>query len=90
MEEAHPPRWHPLYPLLDYNYDKDHRAAHMEYGPMDEQLLLLKPCTHPRQLRWDERYTSYIRRASFLKLVRMVWGGLLPLKPALLSVAVDR
>jgi hypothetical protein len=38
MEEAHPPRWNPLYPLLDYDYNKDHRAAHMEYGPMDEQL----------------------------------------------------
>jgi hypothetical protein len=51
MEEAHPPRWHPLYPFLDYDYDKDHRAAHMEYGPMDEQLPLLKPRTHTRQLR---------------------------------------
>jgi hypothetical protein len=38
MEEAHPSRWNPLYPLLDYDYNKDHMAAHMEYGPMDEQL----------------------------------------------------
>jgi hypothetical protein len=48
MEEAHPPRWHPLYPLLDYDYDKDYRAAHMEYGPMDEQLPLSEVThTHP-------------------------------------------
>jgi hypothetical protein len=26
----------PAIPLLDYDYDKDHRAAHMEYGSMDE------------------------------------------------------
>jgi hypothetical protein len=90
MEEAHPPRWHPLYPLLDYDYDKDHRGAHMEYGPMDAQLPLLKPRTHTRQLRWDERYASYIRRAGFLELVRVVREGLPPLNPALLTAAVDR
>jgi hypothetical protein len=39
---------HPQYPLLDYDYDKDHRVAHMEYGSMDEQLPLLKPRTHTR------------------------------------------
>jgi hypothetical protein len=38
----------PTLPLLDYDYDKDHMAAHMEYGPMDEQLPLLKPRTHTR------------------------------------------
>jgi hypothetical protein len=81
---------HPQYPLLDYNYDKDHRAAHMEYGSMDEQLPLLKPRTHTPQLRWDEHYAPYIRRASFLELVRVVREGLTPLNPALLSAAVDR
>jgi hypothetical protein len=90
MKEAHPPRWHPLYPLLDYDYDKDHRVAHMEYRPMDEQLSLLKPRTHTRQLRWDERYTPYIWCAGFLELVHMVREGLPPLNPALLSAAVDR
>jgi hypothetical protein len=39
---------HPQYPLLDYDYDKDHRAVHMEYGSMDEQLPLLKPRTYTR------------------------------------------
>jgi hypothetical protein len=90
MEEAHPPRWHPLYPLLDYDYDKEHQAAHMEYGPIDEQLPLLKPCTHTRELKWDERYTPYIRRAGFLELVCEVWEGLPPLNIALLSVVLDR
>jgi hypothetical protein len=90
MEEAHPPRWYPLYPLLDYDYDKDHRAAHMEYGPMDEQLPLMKPHTHTRQLRWEERYAPYIWRADFLELVCVVREGLPPLNPALLSAAVDR
>jgi hypothetical protein len=89
MEEAHPPRWHPLYPLLDYDYDKDHKAAHMEYGPMDEQLPLLKLHTHTWQLRWDECYALYIRRAGFLELVRVVREGLPPLNPALLSAAMD-
>jgi hypothetical protein len=90
MEEAHPPRWHPLYPILEYDYDKDHRAAHMEYGPMDEKLPLLKLCTHTQQLRWDERYALYIRRVGFLELVRVVREGLLPLNPTLLSAVVDR
>jgi hypothetical protein len=90
MEEAHPPRWYPLYPLLDYDYDKDHTAAHMEHEPMDEQLPLLKLRTHTQQLKWDERYTQYIRRASFLELVRVVREGLPPLNPALLSATVDR
>jgi hypothetical protein len=43
MQEAPPPMSHPQYPLLDYDYDKDHRASHMEYGSMDEQMPLLKP-----------------------------------------------
>jgi hypothetical protein len=59
----------PEYPLLDYDYDKDHRAAHMEYGSMDKQL------------RWDEHYAPYIRRAGFLELVRVVREGLPPLNP---------
>jgi hypothetical protein len=46
MQEAHPPMLHPQYPLLNYDYDKDHRAAHMEYGSTDEQLPLLKPHTY--------------------------------------------
>jgi hypothetical protein len=82
--------WHLLYPLLDYDYDKDHRAAHMEYGSMDEQLPLLKPCTHTRQLRCDKRYAPYIRCADFLELVRVVREGHSPLNPALLSAVVDR
>jgi hypothetical protein len=90
MEEAHPPRWHPLYPLLDYDYDKDHRAAHMEYGLMDEQPPLLKPRAHIGQLRWDERYAPYIQRAGFLELVRVVREGLPSLNSALLSATMDR
>jgi hypothetical protein len=82
--------WHPQYPLLDYDYDKDHRAAHMEYGSMDEQLPFLKPRAHTRQLRCDEHYVPYIRRAGFLELVRVVWEGLSLLNPVLLSAAVDR
>jgi hypothetical protein len=62
----------------------------MEYGSMDEQMPLLKPRTHTRQLRWDERYAPYKQRAGFLELVRVVREGLPPLNPALLSVAVDR
>jgi hypothetical protein len=62
----------------------------MEYGSMDEQMPLLKPRTHTRQLRWDERYAPYICRAGFLELVRMVREGLPPLNTALLSAAVDR
>jgi hypothetical protein len=81
---------HPQYPLLNYDYDKDHRAAHMEYGSTDEQLPLLKPRTHTWQLRWDERYAPYIRRVGFLELVRVVREGLPPLNLALLSAAVDR
>jgi hypothetical protein len=61
----------------------------MEYGSMDEQMPLLKPHTHTRQLRWDERYAPYIRRAGFLELVRVVREGLPPLNPILLSAAVD-
>jgi hypothetical protein len=50
---------HPQYPLLDYDYDKDYRAAHMEYRSMDEQMPLLKPRTHtPR----SSGGTSVMRR----------------------------
>jgi hypothetical protein len=62
----------------------------MEYGSIDEQVPLLKSRAHTRQLRWDERYAPYIRRAGFLELVCVVREGLPPLNPALLSVAVDR
>jgi hypothetical protein len=62
----------------------------MEYGSMDEQRPLLKPRTHTRWLKWDERYAPYIGRADFLELVCVVWEGLPPLNPTLLSAAVDR
>ena len=50
----------------------------------------MRPRTHTRARQWDDRYALYIRRASFLELVRVVNYGLSPLDPALLTAAVDR
>jgi hypothetical protein len=84
------PTLHQLFPILEMEYDKDHRTAHLEDGSMDMSLPILRPRTHNRQLRWDERYAPYIRHAGFLELVRVVNRGLPPLNPALLTAAVDR
>jgi hypothetical protein len=63
------PTLHQLFPILEMEYDKDHRAAYLEDDPMDMSLPILRPRTHNRQLRWDERYAPYIRRVGFLELV---------------------
>jgi hypothetical protein len=75
------PTLHQLFPILEMEYDKDHRAAYLEDGMMDMSLPILRPRTHNRLLRWDERYAPYIQRASFLELVRVVNKGLSPLNP---------
>jgi hypothetical protein len=41
-------------------------------------------------LSWDEWYTLFIRRASFLPLAKLINIGLLIMKFAVLSTLVDR
>ena len=79
-----PPTQHPLYPLLEVEYDDQHRA-HI----LSDTDAPLRPRTHTRAHQWDERYAPYIWRASFLELVRVVNYGLSPLDPALLTATVD-
>ena len=85
-----PPTQHPLYPILEVEYDDQHRAHILSDNDAEVSLPPLRPRTHTRAHQWDERYTPYIRRAGFLELVRVVNHGLLPLDPALLTAAVDR
>ena len=85
-----PPTQHPLYPILEVEYDNQHRAHILSDTDAEVALPPLRPCTHTRAQQWDESYASYIRRAGFLKLVRVVNYGLPPLDPALFIIAVDR
>ena len=86
---AHPTQ-HPLYPILEVEYDDQHRAHILSDNDAEVALPPLRPRTHTRAHQWDERYAPYIRRAGFLELVRVVNHGLPPLDPALLTAAVDR
>ena len=84
-----PPTQHPLYPLLEVEYDDPHRAHFLIDTDAEVPLPPLRPCTHTRAHQWDERYAPYIWRAGFLELVRVVNYGLPTLDPALLTAAVD-
>ena len=85
-----PPSQHPLYPILEVEYDDQHRAHILSDNDAEVSLPPLRPRTHTRAHQWDERYTPYIRRAVFLELVRVVNHSLPPLDPALFTAAVDR
>ena len=86
---AHPTQ-HPLYPLLEVEYDEPHRAHFLTDTDAEVPLPPLRPRTHTRAHQWDERYASYIRHAGFLELVRVVNYGLPSFDLALLTAAVNR
>ena len=73
-----PPIQHQLYPLLEMEYDDQHRAHILSDTDVQVALPSLRPRTHTRAHQWDECYTPYIRRVGFLKLVRIVNYGLPP------------
>jgi len=85
-----PPTQHPLYPILEVEYDDQHRAHILSDNDAEVALPPLRPRTHTRTHQWDKHYAPYIWRAGFLELVRVVNYGLPPLDPALLTAAVDR
>ena len=85
---AHPTQ-HPLYLLLEVEYDNDHRAHVLINTDAEVSLPPLRPRTDNRVHQWDEHYASYIRCAGFLELVCIVNYGLLTLEPTLLTIAVD-
>ena len=85
-----PPTQHPLYPILEVEYDDQDRAHILSDNDAEVALPTLRPRAHTRAHQWDERYAPYIRRAGFLELVRVVNYGLLPLDLALLTAAIDR
>jgi hypothetical protein len=85
-----PPMQHPMYPILEVEYDDEHRAHVLTNTDAEVALPPLRPRTHNSAHQWDERYTPYIRHAGFLELVWVVNKGLLALDPALLTAAVDR
>ena len=85
-----PPTQHPLFSLLEVEYDDQHRAHILSDTDAEVALPPLRPRTHTRAHQWDERYAPYIQRAGFLELVRVVNHGLPPLDPVLLTTAVDR
>ena len=81
---------HSLYPILEVEYDEEHRAHKLTDNDSEVALISLRPRTHNRAHQWDERYVPYIRCVSFLELVWVVNFGLPALDPALLTIAVDR
>ena len=85
-----PPTQHPLYPILEVEYDDQHRAHILSDTDVEVALPPLRLRTHTRAYQWDERYVPYIRCVSFLELVWVVNFGLPALDPALLTIAVDR
>ena len=76
---------HQLYSLLEVEYDDPHRAHFLTDTDVEVPLPPLRPYTHTRTHKWDERYAPYIWRAGFLELVRVVNYGLPSLNPALLT-----
>ena len=81
---------HPLYPILEVEYDDQHRTHILSDNDAEVALPPLRPRTHTRAHQWDEPYAPYIRRAGFLELVHVVNNSLPPLDPALLTAAIDR
>jgi hypothetical protein len=79
-----------MYPILQVEYDDKHRAHVLTDTDTEVALPPLRPHTHNRAHQWDKGYASYIRCASFLKLVRVVNYGLPALDPTLLTIVVDR
>ena len=84
------PTQHLLYPIFEVEYDDQHRAHILSDNDAEVSLPTLRLRMHTRTHQWDERYAPYIRRASFLELVRVVNHGLLSFDPTLLTTAVDR
>ena len=85
-----PPTQHPLYLILEVEYDDQHRAHILSDNDTEVALPTLRPHTHTRAHQWDEHYAPYIRHAGFLELVHVVNYGLPPLVLALLTAAVNR
>ena len=85
-----PPMQYPLYPILEVEYDDQHRAHILSDNDAEVALPPLRPRTHTKVHQWDEHYAPYIWRAGFLELVRVVNHGLPPLDIALLTAAVDK
>ena len=83
-----PPTQHPLYLSLEVDYDDQHRAHILSDTDAQVALPALRPRTHTRAHQWDERYAPYIRRVSFLELIRVVNYDLPPLDPTLLTAVV--
>ena len=54
------PTQHPLYPLLEVEYDDQHRAHILSDTDAEVALPPLRPRTHTRAHQWDERYAPYI------------------------------
>ena len=85
------------YSLLQDAYDKKHRA----YALAEENVIF--PHLHLRnsrvegpviakvpKMRYDERYTKYIRKTGLLPFVQIVSRGMPKMNPCALTALVDR
>ena len=54
----------PVVPLLEVEYDDQHRAHILSDNDTEVALPPLRPRTHTRAHQWDERYVPYIRRVG--------------------------
>ena len=48
-----PPTQHPLYPILEVEYDDQHRAHILSDNDAEVTLPTLRPRTHTRAHQWD-------------------------------------
>ena len=51
---------HPLYPILEVEYDDEHRAHVLTDTDVEVALVHLRPRTYRYSHQWDEPYASYI------------------------------
>uniref|UniRef100_K3YMS9 Aminotransferase-like plant mobile domain-containing protein n=1 Tax=Setaria italica TaxID=4555 RepID=K3YMS9_SETIT len=77
----------PAYPLLEAAYDVNH-CGHL-LADHHEELKPLQLRVHS-PLRWDECYASYLQRAGFLDIARVVAGGLPLMDGPMLTTMVNR
>ena len=83
--------------LIQDVYDKNHRAMYIaERGVVFPHLHLRSSrvdskdeARHPK-MKYDERYTNYIRRLGLLPFITMVSRGMPKMNPCAITALVDR
>ncbi|KAM0887064.1 hypothetical protein ACQ4PT_029294 [Festuca glaucescens] len=76
--------------LLSEAYDEIHRARYMaEDGRVFEQLHLRSGGVHDK-MKYDERYTKYVRMTGLLPFITLVSRSTPKMNPCAITALVDR